>query len=217
VAKSRVGAAGSIPAPSLPGSSGRVIRGRTTRAPETRRAQLLTAASDLFVENGIGSVSIADITGRAGLAKGTFYLYFESRDELLEALRADVAAAAVAAFEHIGPPDCAEDWPACLDRLVDGALDFFFENRELHDLLSREPHEHSAEEGEWPLISTLHSRLEQLISAGVEEGALVADMEVAPALVFELLHAAGHLLCDEADVDKVKLETRRMTKAVLLR
>ena len=168
--------------------------------------------------HGSDAGSIADITGRAGLAKGTFYLYFESRNGLLEALRADVAAAAVEAFEHIQPPDSAEDWPACLDRLVDGALDFFFENWELHDLLSREPHEHSAEKGEWPLIGTLHGRLEQLVSAGVEAGALVADIEVAPALVFELLlHAAGHLLSDGADVDKVKLETRRMTKAVLVR
>lgn len=64
---------------------------------------------------------------------------------------------------------------------------------------------------------TLYDRLERLIPAGVEAGALVADVEVAPALLFELLHAAGHLLGEGADVEKVKLETRRMAKAALLR
>jgi AcrR family transcriptional regulator len=95
-------------------------------------------------------VSVAEITGRAGLAKGTFYLYFESRDALLQALRAEVAAAAVEAFECLEPPASVKGWPAYLDGLVDGALDFFFDNRELHDLLSREPHEHSADKASGP-------------------------------------------------------------------
>lgn len=42
---------------------------------EKRRA-LLEAAYDLFLERGAAKTSVEDITSRAKVAKGTFYLYF---------------------------------------------------------------------------------------------------------------------------------------------
>ena len=38
--------------------------------------KLIAAAFDLFENNGISAVSIDDIVKKAGVAKGTFYLYF---------------------------------------------------------------------------------------------------------------------------------------------
>lgn len=48
--------------------------------------RLLDAAYELFLENGDIDVSIQDIARRAGVAKGTFYLYFRDKDDLREAL-----------------------------------------------------------------------------------------------------------------------------------
>lgn len=48
--------------------------------------RLLDAAYDLFLENGDTDISIQDIAQRAGVAKGTFYLYFHDKDDLREAL-----------------------------------------------------------------------------------------------------------------------------------
>lgn len=45
---------------------------------EKRRA-LLEAAYDLFLERGAAKTSVEDITSRAKVAKGTFYLYFRIR------------------------------------------------------------------------------------------------------------------------------------------
>lgn len=58
-----------------------------TQLPKTKRGQqrrrdLLAAAEDVFSEKGFMSASIADITRRAGTAQGTFYIYFESKDQL---------------------------------------------------------------------------------------------------------------------------------------
>jgi len=53
-----------------------------TRRGEQRRAQILAAAEDVFSEKGFMTASIADITRRAGTAQGTFYIYFESKDQL---------------------------------------------------------------------------------------------------------------------------------------
>jgi AcrR family transcriptional regulator len=53
-----------------------------TKRGQQRRRDLLAAAEDVFSEKGFMSASIADITRRAGTAQGTFYIYFESKEQL---------------------------------------------------------------------------------------------------------------------------------------
>lgn len=50
---------------------------------ETRRADLANVALKLWAEKGFSGTSVAEIARVAGVAKGTFYLYFESKDALL--------------------------------------------------------------------------------------------------------------------------------------
>ncbi|HEX7004339.1 MAG TPA: TetR/AcrR family transcriptional regulator [Trueperaceae bacterium] len=57
----------------------------TARGEATRR-KLLDAAELEFGEKGFHSASISSITGRAGVAQGTFYLYFPSKEEILREL-----------------------------------------------------------------------------------------------------------------------------------
>ena len=52
---------------------------------EKRRA-LLDAAYDLFLERGTAKTSVEDITSRAKVAKGTFYLYFQDKGAVMQAL-----------------------------------------------------------------------------------------------------------------------------------
>ena len=52
---------------------------------EKRRA-LLEAAYDLFLERGAAKTSVEDITSRAKVAKGTFYLYFQDKGAVMQAL-----------------------------------------------------------------------------------------------------------------------------------
>jgi AcrR family transcriptional regulator len=49
-----------------------------------RRSEILDAARHVFGEHGIGEISMERIAQQAGVAKGTLYLYFESKDALLE-------------------------------------------------------------------------------------------------------------------------------------
>lgn len=51
-----------------------------------RRADLLAAARDVFVEKGFAAASVDDIVLRAGVARGTFYLYFHDKRAIFEAL-----------------------------------------------------------------------------------------------------------------------------------
>ena len=78
------------------------------RRKDTRPAELLDAALDVFAEKGFAAARMEDIAARAGAAKGTLYLYFPSKEAVFEALvrtliipnldRAEAVAAA-----HAGP------------------------------------------------------------------------------------------------------------------
>ncbi|MFV8908063.1 TetR/AcrR family transcriptional regulator [Serratia fonticola] len=62
------------------------------KTPEVRRAEILQAASELFQEIGYESTSVDSIVRSAGIAKGTFYYYFKSKDEVLAALAQQLCA-----------------------------------------------------------------------------------------------------------------------------
>ena len=56
---------------------------------EGRRQQILEAALAWFSENGFHQTGMADIVKRSGLSHGAVYLYFPSKDDLIEALADD--------------------------------------------------------------------------------------------------------------------------------
>ena len=62
---------------------------RTARGTRTR-AKLLEAAEQVFAESGYSEASIVRITEAAGVAQGTFYLYFSSKLEIFEELVEDL-------------------------------------------------------------------------------------------------------------------------------
>ena len=70
-----------------------ITDGRTKRAEaqrESRRAHILWTALEVFAKNGYHQTRVSDILDAAGIARGTFYLYFESKSaiflELLDSL-----------------------------------------------------------------------------------------------------------------------------------
>jgi len=59
---------------------------RITKDPQIRMAEILDAAELLFNKHGYQKTAISDIVKEIGVAQGTFYYYFKSKDEVLEAL-----------------------------------------------------------------------------------------------------------------------------------
>jgi TetR/AcrR family transcriptional regulator len=64
---------------------------RWRRLPEERPRQIIAAALEVFGEHGLAAARLDDIAKRAGLSKGTIYLYFPNKEELFrEMVRATV-------------------------------------------------------------------------------------------------------------------------------
>ncbi len=56
------------------------------RRKEARPAELMAAALELFVEKGFAGTRLDDVAARAGVSKGTLYLYFDSKEALFKAV-----------------------------------------------------------------------------------------------------------------------------------
>ncbi|MBU1174977.1 MAG: TetR/AcrR family transcriptional regulator [Alphaproteobacteria bacterium] len=56
------------------------------RRAEARKDEVLDAALELFIEKGYASTRVEDIAAKAGISKGTVYLYFDSKEALMEGL-----------------------------------------------------------------------------------------------------------------------------------
>ena len=59
---------------------------KRARRKEARPGELLDAALDLFVEKGFAATRAEEVAARAGVSKGTLFLYFQSKEELFKAV-----------------------------------------------------------------------------------------------------------------------------------
>ena len=63
-----------------------VLAVKRERRKEARPGELLDAALDLFVEKGFAATRAEEVAARAGVSKGTLFLYFQSKEELFKAV-----------------------------------------------------------------------------------------------------------------------------------
>lgn len=103
------------------------------RRKDARPAELLDAALALFVEKGFAHTRAEEVAARAGVSKGTLYLYYASKEELLKAVIRERLSAEIAAgagqFERFAGPtaDLLREllipwWERLLDSEVSGVF-----------------------------------------------------------------------------------------------
>ncbi|MGO4317874.1 TetR/AcrR family transcriptional regulator [Agrobacterium sp. MCAB5] len=78
-------------------------RGPSIEKTAETRGRLIEAALAVFVEHGYANTTIADIAKRAGIAKGTPYRYFTTKEHLLEGVLEDVVVSAVSDLNRLAP------------------------------------------------------------------------------------------------------------------
>lgn len=68
---------------------------------EERKAQIINAAEDVFTKKGFDEARMDDIAEETGLSKGTLYLYFKSKDDLIIAILDRIFQREFKAFEDL--------------------------------------------------------------------------------------------------------------------
>lgn len=99
-----------------------------------KRNKILEAAYDLFAKNGINTTPIDEVVKRAGVAKGTFYLYFRDKYDLMDQIILHKSTIVIkAVFEQMKKISTEQEMTA-VDQIlffVDSIIDTMKENREL--------------------------------------------------------------------------------------
>ncbi len=77
----------------------KIIEPRWERRKDARPGELAAAALELFVERGFAATRLDDVAKRAGVSKGTLYLYFDSKDDLFKAVVREGIVSRIVEFE----------------------------------------------------------------------------------------------------------------------
>ena len=140
---------------------------RTERGRRTLR-KLLDAAATEFADKGFHDASISGITRSAGVALGTFYTYFDSKDAIFRALVSDMSAGvAQAAREALDPAMGSLEVERAALRAF---LAFAVEHKEIYRIIDEA--EFVDPESYRMHYETIGARIEDRLRAGGESGAL---------------------------------------------
>jgi TetR/AcrR family transcriptional regulator, transcriptional repressor for nem operon len=158
-----------------------------TKPPQQRRADLLAAGQAMFLAKGVAATSLDDITARAGVSKGLFYLYFGSKEDLVFALQEQFAREF--AGRILAAADRQADWGGKLDACVQAGFEYYRELHDLHEVLFHRA-DPGASRGHEPAHGMVTKVIAELFAAGVAAGAFdVADPEAAAVLCHASMHA----------------------------
>jgi len=163
-------------------------RARAAPVPEPeRRAAILSAAQTCFWRSGIRRTAIEDVAVEAGLAKGTIYLYFASKEELFAGLAAELCRESLEAVE------AALAGEGGITRRLAAALDAKIGH--FHRLLAGSPHAAELLDGSATIAAEPLAKLDRAFRAALERALAAAKLGLdsqARAELVELVLAAGY-------------------------
>lgn len=166
------------------------MKTRQRKEPAVRRAELVAAAARLFAGRGVDGTAVSDIVQAAGVAQGTFYLYFDSKDAIVcavveeliggvaERIESALADPALSAIEKLEAMAAAlleiSDEPYEVELM---AIFHRADNLSVHDRVVRS------------LGNRITPHIAEVVRQGIAEGAFMPqDPEATAWFVFGALH-----------------------------
>ncbi len=174
-----------------------------------RTREILRAARQLLEERGLEAMTMEEIAGVAGVAKGTLYLYFQSKDDLIEALIAQVGENILQDLEAslLAPGTPADKLP----RMVSVLLEYLNRERLLFPIYARELLSGGRESrpGFWSRYQEMEERfvtlLTRLFTEGIAAGQFIpANPRLLTFLIRGLVRATGYYQKAEEKADVAK-------------
>ncbi|EIU7138620.1 AcrR family transcriptional regulator [Pseudomonas aeruginosa] len=170
-------------------SAGRAASRRPrTKPAEVRLEELMGAAERLFLEKGVEATTISEIVEAADVAKGTFYHYFSSKNDMLEALGKRYTTQFMERLQVAVDACAANDWPGRLRAWIRANIDTYVETYRVHDIVYVNHHHHDrANAARNAILDQLREILERGESTGVWQ---LAHPHVTALLIYAGVHGA---------------------------
>jgi TetR/AcrR family transcriptional regulator of autoinduction and epiphytic fitness len=173
----------------------------------------MSAALEVFLQNGYAASSMADIAARAEIGKGTCYKYFSTKEQLFEQVLREVVIAPVAEIKARDPRDFASVKSFLVEVLLPFMTAFQDSERSLVARLIIAEGEH------FPSVAEIYAKhvytpfievVRNCAAIALESGELAQpelldnpELLIAP-MWFGIIH--NHILCPKEPVDIGKLE-----------
>lgn len=177
---------------------------RITKSPEDRKEEFLETAMALFDEKGYEHTTVDMIANRMGVAKGLFYHYFESKDDLLNIIVDQLIAQTKEGIDSVAEK---KDLP-CLQRMRElfdaisrmrrrsyALIEFFHQerNRQIHHAIESQ------------VMKSLVPAFEEIVRAGIREGIFDTKYPRETAIAFlSSTSYTGHHLRGETDPKEIR-------------
>ena len=129
---------------------------------------MLDCALQVFADKGYHAASITDIVKNAGVARGTFYLYFEGKRAVFDELLDEMLAALDTLVKRIDPSRGPAGVLAQVEANVDGIFSYMLSNRAMLRLLLAEAV--GLDAGFDQKLSEFYGRLLNMIEQALEDG-----------------------------------------------
>ncbi len=173
---------------------------RVSKGFDERLAEFLNIAQQLFMKKGYEQTSINDIIDRMGVAKGTFYHYFKSKEELLDKLVEQFAVQTRQKVQQVIQME-GIDAIGKLNKFFSEVWNLKLENRELMTLFMKVMYSDENLRYRHKMFKTnvqfISPELNKIIAQGIQEGILdpVAG-EDTPMMIFALGTYISELMVD---------------------
>ncbi|KDR96132.1 transcriptional regulator, TetR family [Peptoclostridium litorale DSM 5388] len=141
-----------------------------------RKDEIRNIAKRLFIENGVKATSVNEIVKEAGIAKGTFYIYYNCKDELIDEVFNEISIDFIkhmfVDIEHKNnvPKDEA------VDHIVDRAVEGFEKNREFLEIMKNDISNNKEFKYKRNFIEQFKHKFESSVNISINEGVLDSDV-----------------------------------------
>ncbi|MCD6439500.1 MAG: TetR/AcrR family transcriptional regulator [Halomonas sp.] len=162
-----------------------------TKPAEIRLNELMTAAEKLFLAKGVEATTINEIVKEAQVAKGTFYHYFSSKNDMLVALGERYTADFLARLQKALDACPNHDWLQRLRTWIEVSVEVYAQTYRTHDIVYTNHHHHDRSNQARNIL------LDQLLDI-IEGGQLAGTWRVGqPRVVALLIYSGVHGATDD--------------------
>jgi AcrR family transcriptional regulator len=176
---------------------------------EFRTREILAAARRLVQSRGVGAVTMGEIAASAGVAKGTVYLYFPGKDQLVQALISQVGENILADIEAVVSGSGAP--LAKVQKVAVLLLDYLMRERDLFPVYARDllRRGRGADQGYWLHLHEMEDRfvalVTRLFAEGIESGQFIpANPRLLTFMLRGMVRAVGYYQLSEGQEKAVK-------------
>ena len=195
---------------------------RIVKAPEERRSELIATAQRLFYTKGYERTSVSNIVEEIGVAQGTFYYYFDSKQAILEAVVEELIAQSVVLTQTIiadQTSDAIAKWNRTIQVINDWKIGRKADMIAISRILRMDGNLRLRCQLQSKAVQLITPELAQIVAQGCEEGVFHTEYAVetakcAIAILYDLSDALTDIVSNpEKHEDPIMLAQRKFKAA----